>query len=55
MEGGEELTVLCADTASTLDATLAVLRDRGASVSGVRVIEPTLEDVFLSIAGRTLG
>ncbi len=53
--GGAEFTVLCADTASTLDATLAVLRDRGASVSGVRVVEPTLEDVFLSIARRSLG
>ncbi len=53
--GGAEFTVLCTNVASTLDATLAVLRDRGASVSSVRIVEPTLEDVFLSIAGRSLG
>lgn len=53
--GGTEFTVLCEETASTLDRTLALLREQGASVSSVRVIEPTLEDVFLSIAGRSLG
>lgn len=51
--GGTELTILCADTAVTLDETLATLRGHGASISGVRVVEPTLEDAFLAIAGRT--
>lgn len=51
--GGTELTLLCADTAVTLDATLAILREYGASVSGVRVLEPTLEDAFLAVAGRS--
>jgi ABC-2 type transport system ATP-binding protein len=50
--GGTELTILCADTAVTLDETLATLRGHGAAVSGVRVVEPTLEDAFLAIAGR---
>ncbi len=52
-EGGSELTILCADTATTLDEALAALRGHGATVSGVRVVEPTLEDAFLAIAGRT--
>jgi ABC-2 type transport system ATP-binding protein len=53
--GTTELTVLCADTATTLDATLALLREYDTAVSGVRVLEPTLEDVFLSVAGRSFG
>jgi len=51
--GGGELTIRCADTAATLDATLALLRGRGIAISGVRVVEPTLEDAFLCIAGRS--
>jgi ABC-2 type transport system ATP-binding protein len=54
-EGGTELTILCADTAVTLDETLATLRGHGAAVSGVRVVEPTLEDAFLAIAGRSFA
>ncbi len=54
-DGGTELTVRCGDAASALDVTLAVLREQGVSVSEVRVIEPTLEDVFLSVSGRSLG
>jgi ABC-2 type transport system ATP-binding protein len=52
--GGSDLTLRCSDTASTLDAALAVLRRYGAPISGLKVIEPTLEDVFLSVAGRSL-
>lgn len=52
-EGASEWTVLCGDTASTLDGSLAVLRTYETSVSAVRVIEPTLEDVFLDVAGRS--
>jgi ABC-2 type transport system ATP-binding protein len=51
--GGSELTILCTDTARTLDATLAALRGYGAAPDGVRVVEPTLEDAFLAIAGRS--
>jgi len=54
-EGGTALTLRCADTAATLDATLAALRRIGAPIDGVRVVEPTLEDAFLAIAGRTFG
>ena len=36
-----------------LAATLAVLRGYEASISAVRVVEPTLEDAFLAIAGRS--
>jgi ABC-2 type transport system ATP-binding protein len=52
--GGTEWTLLCADTAATLDQALAVLRRYVAAVSGVKVVEPTLEDAFLAIAGRRL-
>lgn len=51
--GGTELTIRCADTAVTLDGALAALRGHGAAISGLRVVEPTLEDAFLAIAGRT--
>ncbi len=51
--GGTELTILCADTAATLDEALATLRGHGAAVEAVQVVEPTLEDAFLAIAGRT--
>lgn len=52
-EGGLEWTVLCGETASTLDGTLGVLRRYGTPVSAVRVIEPTLDDVFLDVTGRS--
>jgi ABC-2 type transport system ATP-binding protein len=52
-DGSVEWTLLCSDTAVTLDETLAVLRSHGTPISAVRVIEPSLEDVFLSIAGRS--
>ena len=53
--GGAEFTILCADTARTLDETLALLRGAGAAIDGVRVIEPTLEDAFLALAGGRLA
>lgn len=53
-EGGSELTILCNDTANALDEALAIVRGLGASVNGVRVVEPTLEDAFLAIAGGRL-
>jgi len=53
-DGGSELTILCNDTANALDEALAVVRSVGASVNGVRVLEPTLEDAFLAIAGGSL-
>jgi ABC-2 type transport system ATP-binding protein len=53
-DGGSELTILCNDTANALDEALAIVRGIGASVNGVRVVEPTLEDAFLAIAGGRL-
>ena len=53
-DGGSELTILCNDTANALDEALAIVRGIGASVNGVRVLEPTLEDAFLAIAGGRL-
>ena len=53
IEGGTALALRCADTAATLDGTLATLRAVGLPIDGVRVVEPTLEDAFLAIAGRT--
>jgi ABC-2 type transport system ATP-binding protein len=52
--GGTEWTILCADTAVALDQALAILRDCHTPITTVRVIEPTLEDVFLTLAGRSL-
>jgi ABC-2 type transport system ATP-binding protein len=54
VEGGRrEWTILCTSTASTLDSTLAVLRQFDTPISGISVFEPTLEDAFLAIAGRS--
>jgi ABC-2 type transport system ATP-binding protein len=53
-DGGSGLTILCDDTARTLDDTLLIVRNAGASVTEVRVLEPTLEDAFLTIAGGRL-
>jgi ABC-2 type transport system ATP-binding protein len=52
-DGGIEWTVLCNDTAVTLDEALALLRGHRATIAGLRVIEPTLEDAFLAVAGRS--
>lgn len=52
--GGSELTILCADPTRILDDTLAVVRLADVSLSAVRVLEPTLEDAFLSLAGGRL-
>jgi ABC-2 type transport system ATP-binding protein len=53
--GDTGLTVLdlvCTDTTSALDATLALLRERGASVQAIDIREPSLEDAFLRATGR---
>jgi ABC-2 type transport system ATP-binding protein len=52
-DGGIQWTLYCADTAVAVDEALALLRTQGVAVTGLRVVEPTLEDAFLSIAGRT--
>jgi ABC-2 type transport system ATP-binding protein len=52
--GGTAWTLLCADTTATLDGALALLRQHGCPVSDVSVVEPTLEDAFLAIAGHRL-
>jgi ABC-2 type transport system ATP-binding protein len=51
--GGSRLTVLCTETPRALDTALALLRTTDAVITQVQVIEPTLEDVFLSVAGRS--
>ncbi len=51
--GGTRLTILCDDTAAALDETLAILRSNDASVGAVQVVEPTLEDAFLAVTGRS--
>lgn len=53
-DGGSELTIQCVDTSRILDDTLAIVRLTNASVSSIRVLEPTLEDAFLTVAGGTL-
>jgi hypothetical protein len=56
-DGGGDLTVFCteaADVPSVLDGTLSTVRAARLSVTAVRVLEPTLENAFLAIAGRAL-
>jgi ABC-2 type transport system ATP-binding protein len=55
--GGADFTIFCdgrSGVPAALDAALAALRARSLAVSAVRVVEPTLEDAFLAIAGRSL-
>ncbi len=52
--GGSELTLFCNDSAQALDDTLAIVRGYGVTIDGIRVLEPTLEDAFLAIAGGRL-
>lgn len=51
--GTTDWTLQCSNTASALDETLAVLRTQDTPITAVRVIEPTLEDAFLAVAGRS--
>jgi ABC-2 type transport system ATP-binding protein len=51
--GGSRLTILCGNTTVALDHALAALRAEHIEISSVQVIEPTLEDAFLAIAGRS--
>ncbi|MBA2518206.1 MAG: ATP-binding cassette domain-containing protein [Chloroflexia bacterium] len=54
LETGEtRFTILCAEPTLTLDGALAALRAHGVAVSAVEVAEPTLEDAFLAITGRS--
>ncbi len=46
------LTLRCADTAATLDRSLALLREIEVSVRSVEIREPSLEDAFLAATGR---
>jgi ABC-2 type transport system ATP-binding protein len=58
VRGGSDLTVFCAgrsDVPGVLDAVLTALRGRPVAVSAVRVLEPTLEDAFLTIAGHSFS
>jgi ABC-2 type transport system ATP-binding protein len=48
----DTLTLRCSDTASTLDQSLALLRQVGAAVRAIDVREPSLEDAFLGVTGR---
>jgi ABC-2 type transport system ATP-binding protein len=45
---------LTADPAATLAPVIAVLAGRGATLSDVRIGEPSLEDVFIDLTGRGL-
>ncbi len=52
--GNTVWTLRCTDTAAALDTALALLRDAGQRMQEVRVVEPTLEDAFLTMTGRRL-
>ncbi|MDQ3694594.1 MAG: ATP-binding cassette domain-containing protein [Chloroflexota bacterium] len=54
LETGEtRFSLLCAEPTLTLDGALAALRCHGVAVSAVEVAEPSLEDAFLAITGRS--
>jgi ABC-2 type transport system ATP-binding protein len=53
-EGLRARLYLSADAASTVGPVSEVLVARGARLTGVRIGEPSLEDVFLSLTGREL-
>lgn len=46
--------VLTDDSRQTLDSLLDLLRDHGERVLNLRVAEPTLEDVFIALTGKSL-
>lgn len=50
--GQMRLELICTDTTNALDATLALLRERGTGVTAIDIREPSLEDVFLRATGR---
>ena len=50
--GQMQLELICIDATSALDATLALLRERGLGVTSIDIREPSLEDVFLRATGR---
>jgi ABC-2 type transport system ATP-binding protein len=50
--GLTELDIVCTDTTAALDASLALLREHGASVQAIDIREPSLEDAFLRATGR---
>jgi ABC-type uncharacterized transport system ATPase subunit len=52
-EGSTDLTVLSAEVGDTLERMLSLLRAYPASIAGVRVSEPSPEDVFLAVVGRS--
>jgi ABC-2 type transport system ATP-binding protein len=51
-DDANSLVLRCTDTTSTLDQSLALLRQVGASVRAIEVREPSLEDAFLGATGR---
>ncbi|HVL25211.1 MAG TPA: ABC transporter ATP-binding protein [Thermomicrobiales bacterium] len=50
--GQAVLELVCTDTTTALDETLALLREHGASVRAIDIREPSLEDAFLRATGR---
>jgi hypothetical protein len=52
-DGSTDLTVLCAEAGDALERMLSLPRAYPASIAGVRVSEPSPEDVFLAVVGRS--
>ncbi len=52
-DGAAQWSLMCVDTTQALDAALSALRTQGVGVRTIRVIEPSLEDAFLAVAGRS--
>jgi ABC-2 type transport system ATP-binding protein len=50
--GQTRLELACVETTNALDATLALLRERGAGIAAIDIREPSLEDAFLLATGR---
>jgi ABC-2 type transport system ATP-binding protein len=46
---GDRLHVVCTDPERTADEARAAMAQAGIEVGSIRVIEPSLEDVFISV------
>lgn len=53
-EGVVRYRLLATEPRAVLNSTVAAVSANGARLQHVRVVEPTLEDVFLALTGRTL-
>jgi ABC-2 type transport system ATP-binding protein len=52
---GDTVHVVCSQVENVVDRSMELIRDAGYSVESASVIQPTLEDVFVSVLSETAG